>query len=172
METIFFEKPAVIKKEKANMEKQLKVKINITGRKIDIEGAALDEYIASIVLDAISFGFTPMQALSLKSEDMIFKKIHIRDFTRRKSLSDVRARLIGTQGKTRRTLEEISDCSIVVNENAVGIIGPTSAIDNTVQAVINIIRGSKQANIYRFLERMNTQKEDLADLGLKRKKEK
>ena len=103
---------------------------------------------------------------------MIFKKIHIRDFTRRKSLSDVRARLIGTQGKTRRTLEEISDCSIVVNENAVGIIGPTSAIDNTVQAVINIIRGSKQANIYRFLERMNTQKEDLADLGLKRKKEK
>src|SRR3989344_951330 len=154
METLFFEKPAVIRREKTRFERELQVKLVMAGRKVTIKGEPLDEYVALQVLDALAFGFTPTEALSLKHEEVIFQKVPIKSYTRRKNLHEVRARLIGTEGKTRRTIEEIADCLIVIGEQTVGIIGEASAVDTTVQAVVNLIRGTKQANTYRFLERI------------------
>lgn len=170
METLFFEKPSVIRREKKRFEQELNVTITIVGRKVTLEGAPLDEYVALMVLDALAFGFTPKEALTLKQEDTIFQKVPIKNFTRRKNLHDVRSRLIGTEGKTRRTIEEIADCIIVIGESAVGIIGPAAGVDTTIQGVVNLIRGTKQANTYRFLERINTErKKHLEGLGLKTK---
>lgn len=172
METIFFEKISEIIKNKEEIEKKLNVKITIRGKSAIIEGDTLDEYEASLILNAISFGFSAKQALSLLNEDIAFKTIHIRDFTRRKNLEDVRSRLIGSEGKTKHTIEEITGCKIIVKESEIGIIAPAEKIDNTITAIINIIRGTKQANAYHFLERMNAAKKTLStDLGLKQKKE-
>ena len=169
METLMFDKsPRVVKREQRTLEQQLQVKITIAGRKITIEGNPLDEYVALSVLDAVAFGFSLKEALTLKDEDISFRKIHIRDFTRRKNLKDVRSRLIGREGKTKRTIEEISNCIVVIGESEVGIIGSVESIDAATQGAINIIKGSKQANAYRYLERMNAEKKKmLDDLGLK-----
>ena len=168
MEMLFFEKPSVLRREKRELEKQLNIILSIVGRKVTLEGDPLDEYVAHLVLDAMSLGFTPKQALQLKNEDTTFKKIHIRDFTRRKNLQDVRSRLIGKDGKTRRTIEDIADCKVVIGTSEVGIIGTSEAIDSTIQAIINIIKGSKQANVYRYLERRNAERKKHSEgLGLK-----
>ncbi len=174
METLIFDSvPRALKREQRALEQQLQVKLTIVGRKVAIEGPALQEYVAFMVVEAIALGFTPKQALVLKDEDMAFRKVRIRDFTRRKSLKDVRSRLIGREGKTRRTIEEISNCEVVIGESEVGIIGSAESIDAAMQATINIIKGSKQANAYRYLERMNTEKKSLVDdLGLREKEEK
>ncbi len=173
METLIFKKTGILRREKDNLEQQLKVTITLSGKSVTIEGNPLDEYIASFVLEALTLGFSLKEALLLKDENISFRKLQIRDFTRRKNIWDVRARLIGTEGKTRRTLEEISDCIVVINENTVGLIGPANNIDNAVQAVINIIKGSKQSNVYRYLERMNAeQKKQEKGLGIKIKNKK
>jgi len=158
---MFFEKTAELRRQKEELEKELNVKIKILGRKVTFEGSAIEEYEAAIVLDAMSFGFSAKSALELRKEYMAFKKIHIRDFTRRKNLNDVRSRIIGKEGKTKRTLEEISNCEIIITESEVGIIGEAESMDSAIQAIISIVRGTKQSNAYRYLERINRTKKKI-----------
>ena len=158
METVYFRKINQVKREKEHLEKKLNVTLQIVGKKVVLEGSPLDEYEATIVLEAIQFGFSIAKALLLKDDQLIFRKLSIKQFTRRKNLEEVRARIIGTEGKTKHTIEEISRCLIVINENTVGIIGSAEGIEEATTALMNLIRGSKQANVYRFLERMNAAK--------------
>src|SRR3989338_9068836 len=107
METIYLENTKAIRKEKADLERALDVKISIKGKEFSISGNPIQEYEASLVLEAMSLGFSSKKALQLKNDEFVFRKISIKQFTRRKDLHDVRARLIGTKGKTKRTMEEI-----------------------------------------------------------------
>lgn len=158
METMILEKTGELKKRKEELEKKLNVEISIKGKQVTISGEAIEEYEASMIIDAISLGFSIKEALTIKNEETIFKKIRIKDFTKRKDLYEVKSRLIGTKGKTKRTLEEISGCRVVIGDSEVGIIGSAEDVESTVTAAANIIRGTKQANAYRYLERMNTLK--------------
>lgn len=168
METLYLEKNLELKRNLAELEKQLKVTIKVTGRRAVIEGEAIDEYEASRVLEAIGLGFTAKQALSLKDDDMVLVRIPIKKVSRRKDLETVRARVIGTEGKTKRTIEHISGCEIVIADQEVGIIGPGEEIEEAKTAVTNLIRGTKSSNTYRFLERMNTERKGFdPNLGLK-----
>ena len=90
-------------------------------------------------------------------------------------MSEVRGRIIGREGKTKRTIEEISGCDLYINEdiNQIGIIGNAESIEEATTALTNLIKGSKHANVYRFLEKINTErKKNRFDLGLKNKNEK
>lgn len=158
METIFFEKTRNLKQKKEELEKKLDVKIEIRGKTVTIVGNAFNEYEANLVLEAIEFGFPIKKALSLKGEEIIFRKIPLKEFTRRKNLKEVRGRIIGREGKTKRTIEEISGCEVILKDNVVGILGPAENIEEATTALQNLIRGSKQSNVYRFLEKMNTRK--------------
>jgi len=154
MESNFLKKISEVKKYKAELEKKLNIKIKIVRNKVFFEGSALDEYEASSVFDALGFGFSIRQALMLKEEDFMFKVVHIKEHTKR-NLRDVKSRLIGKKGKTKKTFSEISNCEVMIREGEVGIIGEAEAIDDVVTAVIHVIRGSKQGNMYRYLEKMN-----------------
>jgi len=158
MEIIYCENIPEIKRQKEFLEDKLKVKIKIIGKKITIQGEGIDEYECCLVLDAINFGFPAKIAALIKEEDIIFEKINIKDFTRRKDLSTVRSRLIGTHGKTKKTLEAISNSKIIIKDNSVGIIGPAESIEYITTALTNLIRGTKQTNIYKYLERINARK--------------
>lgn len=168
METLYFKKVKDLTNEKENLERQLGVKINIQGKKVTIEGDSFKEYESLMILEAMQFGFSAKKALTLMDEQMVFRKIPIKSFTRRKNLTEVRGRIIGKEGKTKRTMEDISGCDIAINESEIGLIGPAEEIEEATTAITNLIRGTKQANVYRFLERINTGKKDLStDLGLK-----
>jgi len=158
VETIFVERTQEIKREKELLESKLGVKIEIQGRKVNFEGSPLNEYEAHIVLEAIGFGFSAKTALLLKEETYIFRVIKIKDVTRKTNMEAIKARLIGTYGKTKTTLETIADCKIVIQGNSVGIIGAAEEIEEATTAINNLIRGSKQANVYKFLEKMNRER--------------
>lgn len=161
METLLFPSIGEIKREKELLERKLKVKITIQGKKVMFEGDSLDEYEASLVFEAMQFGFSAEDALLLKDEEVTFKKVNIKNFTRRRNLADVRARVIGKYGRTKRTIQNIASCRLVIKGNEVGIIGSAEEIDHAITALTNLIRGSKQSNVYNFLERMNTNKKML-----------
>ncbi len=162
MEVVYLPRINEVKLKKNELEKKLNVSLKIVGKRVYIEGDSFDEYYALNVFEAIAFGFSVAKALFLKGEDVIFRKVHIKSHTKR-NLKDVRARLIGTKGKARRTMSEISGCEIIVGESEVGIIGDVEDVEKVERAVIHLIEGAKQSNMYKFLERMNRVKKEHTD---------
>jgi len=154
-----------VRKSKKKLERILKVKLTINECDVLVEGEPEDEYTARKVIDAILFGFRFSVAILIKDEDFLFEKLNIKDFTRRKDFETIRARIIGKGGKTLRTLNTLTDCFFEMQNNEVGIIGSSEKIKNAQDAVISIIQGSKQANVYSFLEKHQVQ--PVLDLGLK-----
>lgn len=158
METLFVTKTIELKRTKEELERTLKVKIEIKGKQVTIDGEAVDEFEAAQVIEAIGFGFSTKKALLLKDPSYVFRRISIKNFTRRKNLEDVRARIIGKEGKTKKTIEDIAGVYLELNNNEVGLIGPAEDIEQETAALTNLIRGTKQANVYQKLEKINAEK--------------
>ena len=149
----FYSESAIgkIKRNKIMLEKELSVKISFKGKKIMISGAEIREYVAEKVIEAIDMGFSLSSALLLKNENYVFEKLPIKSITRRKNLKEVRGRIVGSKGRTKRTMENLSDCQIVMHDNDVGIIGNAEDIHEAVTALTSLIKGSRQSNVYKFL---------------------
>ncbi len=158
METYHLEKIAELKREKDTIERELGIKIKIEGRKVTIEGPSLNEYTADLVIQAIQFGFSAKTALLLKHDNISFRTLNIKDYTRRKNLREVLGRLIGTRGQTKKTIEDISRCKMMIKEKEVAVIGDSEQIEYAVTAISNLVKGSKQSNVYKYLEKINTNK--------------
>ncbi len=168
MKVLIIDKLARIIKNKANLEKTLKIKIKNRGKEVSIEGEAEDEYVAEKVIEALDFGFPYSAAISIKKDDMLFEILNIKDHTKRSDLERVRARIIGKGGKTIKTIADLSKCFLELKDNNIGIIGPPENISAIQTGIISIIKGSKQANIYSYLEKHHPL--PIYDLGLKEKK--
>ena len=165
MKKILSDKFMRIIKAKKKLEKSLNLEITNRGKEIFLEGKPEDEYIGEKVIDAINLGFSIEDALLIKAEDCSLEIINIKNHTKRKDLASIRARLIGKKGKTKNTLCELTNCILEIKNNEIGIIGPAENIQNAQEAIKSIIKGSKQANVYAFLEKHRVQ--PVLDLGLK-----
>jgi ribosomal RNA assembly protein len=165
MKTIFSEKLPRILKNKKRLEKLLEIKITNRGKEISIQGESEDEYVAEKVIDALNFGFPFSTAMLIKKEDFIFEIINIKNHTKRYDLERIRARIIGKNGKTLKTLNQLTNCYFELKDNYVGIIAHPEDLKNGQEAVISIIKGAKQSNVYGFLKKNKTK--PIFDLGLK-----
>lgn len=165
MKKIFSEKLLRIIKNKKRLEKELNVKITNRGKEVFVEGDSEEEYSAEKVIEALNFGFPFENALLIKKENFIFEILNIKDYTRRKDLETIRARIIGKGGRTLKTLQYLTKCYFELKDNYVGIIGNPEYIENAQEAIISVIRGAKQSNVYNSLEK--NQIKSVTDLGLK-----
>ncbi|HTY43655.1 MAG TPA: KH domain-containing protein [Patescibacteria group bacterium] len=165
---ITLDKVQEIKKNKKKLEKELKISIEIQGQDIILEGEGENEYIAEKVIDALDFGFSINKALKIKKEDSIFEILDIKSYTRQKNFQRVKGRIIGVGGKVIKTLSDLTGCDFEINNNKLGVIGSPELIKNAQTAVISLIQGSKQANVYAYLERHRVK--PVFDLGLKETK--
>lgn len=165
MKKIFSEKFRRIIKNKERLEKNLKIKITNRGKEIFIDGNPEEEYYAEKIIEALDFGFSFSTAILMKNGDFIFETLNIKDYTKRKDLERIRARIIGKGGKTLKVLHDLTGCYFELNENKVGIIGISEHVKNAEEAVISIIKGAKQSNVYNFLEK--NREKPVVDLGLK-----
>ena len=161
--------PRIIKARK-KLEEKLNIKINIEGKKINLEGNPEDEYTGEKVIQAIDFGFPFRDALEISEEGKIFEIVKIKEHTKRKDLKTIRARIIGKKGKTLKVLSDLTKCSFEIKDNEIAIIGYPEEIENGITAIQNLIRGAKQSNVYTYLEK--NQIKQIEDFGLKDTKEK
>ena len=169
MKKIISDKLIRITKNKRKLQEKLNVKITNRGKEVYIKGQPEDEYTAEKVIDAVNFGFPFTTALLIKEEGANFEILNIKDYTKRNDLESVRARIIGKHGKTLQTLSQLTNCNLELKDNNVAIIGDPEFIENVQNALISIIQGSKQTNVYSFLEKHRVQ--PVIDLGLKNTKE-
>ncbi len=165
MKKIISNKVGSIIKEKEKLETALNVKISNRGKELFIDGSPVDEYEAEKVIEAINFGFKTEIAIMIKEKELSLEILSIKDFTKRKNMREVRGRVIGTKGKTLRTLAELTDCFFEARNNDLGIIGSPEKMKIAQEAVVSLIRGSKQSSVYKYLEKHHIK--PINDLGLK-----
>ena len=150
-------------KVKRDVEERLQVKLEIEseagGVEINLNEKATDPSVlfrAKDVVTAVGRGFSPDQAFRLiRNEDVVFDFIDLRAIFGR-SDSDIRrvkSRIIGMNGKTRRTIEELTEADVVVYGHTVGFIGTFEQVDIARNAVQMIIQGSEHHSVYNFLQK-------------------
>jgi ribosomal RNA assembly protein len=153
---------------KARLERDLDVKITNQGREVSIDGEPENEFVAEKVILALNVGFPYSISLTLSEEGTILEIMNIKDYTKRKDFERIKSRIIGTKGKTLRTLSSLTRCYFEVKDKEIGIIGDPEYIKNAHEAILFLIKGSKQGNVYAYLEKHQIKPE--SDLGLKEAK--
>jgi ribosomal RNA assembly protein len=106
------------------------------------------------IIKAIGRGFSPKRAFKLLDDNVYLRGFDIRNYTGKnpKHIRRIRARLIGSKGKTRNLIEELTDTEISIFGNTVYIIGDLEALEIAEAAVDMLLSGSEHAGVYRFLE--------------------
>lgn len=169
MRNVIVESMRKIKKAVPAIENKLNVKIGFGKGQVSVSGGELNEFLVEKIIGAVDFGFNVEDALLLTQENFVLEFIEVKEHTHRKNLKEVRARLIGTGGKARKTIENLTGSEIVINSNTVGVIVDAEHLDSTVQAIESLIQGAKHGNVFAYLEKQNASRRnfDEEDLGLK-----
>ena len=158
MQETYVEPIGKVISSKKKLESELKTKIKNKGKLVFVSGKPEDEFIALKIMEAINLGFSIERALLLKNPEILIQTLNIKDITKKHNLEEIRARIIGTKGKTLKTLNNLTDCFISLKDNQIGIIGNCENIKEAIQAGTSLIRGSKQGHVYGRLERQKKKK--------------
>lgn len=143
--------------EKRQLEKTLGVQIAVDSREGDVTitgKEALKVYAAREIVRAIGRGFNPDAAKLLLKVDYGFDMINIYDYARtKKDAERLKGRVIGQEGKSRATLEDLTGTNICVYGKTIGIIGPFDALVLARRAIESLLSGSLHTPVYRWLEK-------------------
>ncbi|MCK4475842.1 MAG: hypothetical protein KAU16_03870 [Methanophagales archaeon] len=105
------------------------------------------------VVKAIGRGFSPENVFALFDDDfLLFDVISIAHLTS-KTLKRVKGRVIGRNGRTRRTIENLAGVKIAIYGKTIGIIGYSHSIRTAHEAIAMLINGAPHSTVYSFLER-------------------
>ncbi|MET1101646.1 MAG: KH domain-containing protein [Pyrodictiaceae archaeon] len=104
---------------------------------------------------AIAYGFSPDKALRVLDEDNVLMVIDLKQYVgdAPNHLQRVKGRIIGEQGKARRTIEEMTGTYISVYDTYVAIIGDYESAQIAKEAIEMLIEGRQHSTVYRFIER-------------------
>jgi ribosomal RNA assembly protein len=116
---------------------------------------------------AIGRGFSPDHSMRLFQDDTYLDIIDLTDYVGKatKDLERVRARIIGSGGKTRRSIEEATGVEVSILGKTVSIIGEVAEVALAREAVEMLLEGAAHGTVYKFLERKRKELR-LHDMGL------
>ena len=119
------------------------------------------------IVRALGRGFSPEHAMRLFSDDVYFELMDIHEYTGKNKgrVRQVTARIVGSEGKTRRIIEEQTGCDLAIYGHTVGINGELEELGTAKKAVDMILRGAEHASVYGFLESKRRQVKK-SDAGL------
>jgi ribosomal RNA assembly protein len=127
--------------------------VRIVGPDADPTGAMQ----ARDIVLAIGRGFSPERAYRLLKEGTYLGVLDIKFTTGRHekaALRRIRARVIGTRGRARSRIEELSGCSISVFGSTVALIGDDAQLERGTRAVEMLLRGSEHSTVFHLLARL------------------
>lgn len=149
-------------KVKHEIEEKCKVQIEIDSHNGDAMVSSAYESLPEMqpfkaieVISAISKGFSPQRAYRLLSdEDLIFQVIDLKDYAGKSSnaMERVKGRIIGQNGKSRKTIEELSGAYVSVSGHTVSLIGEFEEVRLANDAIIMILKGSTHKTVYTMLQ--------------------
>ncbi|MCL4328691.1 MAG: KH domain-containing protein [Candidatus Thermoplasmatota archaeon] len=108
------------------------------------------------VIRAIGRGFSPERATTLYGEDMQLAVISLREFAKPGShrIGEMKGRIIGKSGKTRKVIEDLAGAYISVYGDTVSIIGNHVSLFTATEAIRMLLNGRKHRTVYEYLEKL------------------
>lgn len=151
------------RKELREVERAAGVKIKLSEEDAEIEAAENpgSEWEAEQVLLALEAGFPSKQALKLMKEDYFMEKIDLGQafHGNEAQVTRYKARVIGTEGKAKKKIEEITGAFIAVGDESIAVIGKFGELKDAKEAVTRLLEGAPHANVFHFLERKKQREE-------------
>ncbi len=154
------ERIAVVIGKKGLTKKQLerftntRIEVDSDEGKVTISGDSLDVYNTRLVVQAIGRGFNPIVAKSLCNDENCLEIVNIKDFAgkSKKRMARLKSRVIGSQGKAWKSIENLTNTVISVYGKTVCIIGKVNDVLTAREAVENLLKGAPHAPVYKWLE--------------------
>ncbi|MFA5247476.1 MAG: KH domain-containing protein [Candidatus Micrarchaeia archaeon] len=137
------------------LKDDLGVDIKLEDGDIEIEGDGGAVWVASMVVNAINYGFAPEKAYKLFDDEYYLEVIDLDTFFAgsEKLIERYLARVIGQEGKAKKVLEDLSEAHISVWEHKIAIIGTFEELHDAREAINRLLMGSTHAGVYSYLER-------------------
>jgi len=113
----------------------------------------LAEWKGRDIVKAIARGMSPEKALLLTRDDYMLEIIDLSEvLPTERAIRRQKARIIGTSGKTRKYIEDLTSCYISVYGKSVAIIGELEELLVAKKAVLMLAHGKPHSAVYRFLQ--------------------
>ena len=140
------------------IEKKLQIKLDIDSAEGDVKISGDDSLkllTAQNIVKAIARGINPEKALDLLEEDVVLETMDITDYSgdSKKRLIAIRGRIIGTEGKSRKYIEELTDTHISVYGKTITIVGSYELVSLARKAIDSLLNGSRHSTVYAWLEK-------------------
>lgn len=146
---------------KSQLEEETKTKIKVDSDEGDVTISgddALNLYTTREMIKAVGRGFNPDIAKLLLKQDYCFEAIMLADYGKTKNdFERLKGRVIGTEGKCRKLIENLTETYISVYGKTISIIGETENATIARRAVDSLLKGSTHSTVYRFLEKQRSQ---------------
>jgi len=143
---------------KALIEEETNSHLNIDSDEGEVRISGEDSlglFTARDIVRAIGRGFSPENAMLILKADYLFELINITDYVGKSktSMERLKGRVIGTEGKTRKYIEEHTETIVSVYGKTIGIIGEAETVMLARRAVESLLSGSTHTSVYRWLEK-------------------
>ncbi|MFH1173845.1 MAG: KH domain-containing protein [archaeon] len=142
---------------KKELEEATLSKMSVDSKEGDITLVGKDPlqlYQLREVIKAIARGFNPETAKLLLKQDYLLEIVSLAEYSKQKNhLLRLKGRVIGADGKSRRTIEELTGCFICVYGKTIALIGQVDQMSIAKRAVLSLLEGSTHASVYKWLER-------------------
>jgi ribosomal RNA assembly protein len=142
---------------KKELEKETSCRIDVDSKEGDVTITgkdAINMFALREVIKAIARGFNPDLAKQLLKQDYILDVISLNDYSKEKTHQQrLKGRVIGMDGKSRHTIEELTECYISVYGKTIAVIGKIEMAGICKRALETLLAGSPHSNVYKWLER-------------------
>ncbi|MCD6494172.1 MAG: RNA-processing protein [Archaeoglobaceae archaeon] len=132
-----------------------KIEINPKTETVKIECEdALGFLKAKDIVNAIASGFNAETALKLLEGDFtILEIIDLSDFVPSSAMQRIKGRIIGKEGRMKKTIEDMLAVNVSIQDKTVAIIGEAENVNAAREAIMMLIDGAQHSTVQRFLER-------------------
>ena len=150
------------------LEKATGVKIHVDGESGEVEidrSKAKDPMLALVSLEivkAIGRGFSPQKAFKLLLPEYYLEIIDLKHLVgdNPKTLARVRARVIGTEGKTRAYVSKLTSADLSVYGKTIAIIGTHEDTILAKNSLLKLVEGLPHKTVYRELEKKHKRRDE------------
>ncbi len=132
-----------------------KIEVNPKTETVKIECEdALGFLKAKDIVNAIASGFNAETALKLLEGDFtILEIIDLSDFVPSSAMQRIKGRIIGKEGRMKKTIEDMLAVNVSIQDKTVAIIGEAENVNAAREAIMMLIDGAQHSTVQRFLER-------------------